>query len=131
MPCGASGSSSGVERVLLSGTIRVCFGIAIRPKDAVATVARCANEDQGRQKYQTASCARFALYEESEEVQDHEHDMIVKECRVDRLRDEQYWDQPLEAVHQAAVVAEPLARQQPSTLDDDPAVVVCNSDFKW
>ena len=55
--------------------------------------------------------------------------MIVKECRVDRLRDEQDWDQPLEAVHQAAVVAEPSARQQPSTLDDDPAVVVCNSDF--
>ena len=79
--------------------------------------------------YVPAGSARLSLYEEAEKVEDHEHDMIVQEGWVNRLWYEQDWDQPLEAVHQAAVVAEPSARQQPSTLDDDPAVVVCNSDF--
>lgn len=97
----------GADWVLWDGTVLVGLGVTARPENAVASVTRSAHQDQSRQKHQAAGCARLSLYEEAEKVEDHEHDMIVQEGWVDRLWDEQDWDQPLEAVHQAAVVAAP------------------------
>lgn len=68
-------------------------GVAVdeQGKDAVSHAA-VADEEHGRDEHETADRARFAFQEESGQVQDHEHHVILDQGQVHRLRDEQHRD---------------------------------------
>ncbi len=72
--------------------------IVTRPENAISHTA-VANQEQRCQEHQTANCARFSFQEKAEQVQHHEHRVIVQQSWVQRLRDEQNWNQPLQAIH--------------------------------
>lgn len=67
-------------------------------EEAVAP-ATIADEKERGQEHQGADGARFTLQQEAEQVEAHEHAMVEPERRVERFGDEQYRQQPLEAVH--------------------------------
>lgn len=67
-------------------------------QEAVAPAAVADQEKRG-QEHQGADGAGFALQQEAEQVEAHEHAVVEPEGRVERLGDEQYREQPLKAVH--------------------------------
>ena len=67
--------------------------------EGAGLVARIADEDHGNDEDQRANCARFSLQEESREIKDDEHDVVVEQRRVHRLGQQQDRYQPLQAVH--------------------------------
>ena len=46
-------------------------------------------------QYQATDGARLSFDEESKEVEDHEHHVVVQERRIHGLGDEQHRDEPL------------------------------------
>ena len=70
------------------------------PEDAVSD-PRVAYEQHRGEEHQTAYGAWLLLQEESYQIEDDEHDVVVQHGRVQRLRNQQNWDQPLQAVHGA------------------------------
>ncbi len=77
---------------------RIARVLVVVPKQAVA-VARRADQKHGKDEDQAADGAGLAFEEKGEQVQDHEHDVVVEQGRVDRLGDQQHRDQPLKAIH--------------------------------
>ena len=69
---------------------------------AVAPAAVADQEECG-QEHQGTDSAGLALQQEAEQVEAHEHAVVEPEGRVQRFGDEQYRQQPLEAVHGDAV----------------------------
>ena len=67
--------------------------------EGAGLVARVADEDHGNDEDQRTNCARFSLQEESREIKDDEHDVVVEQRRVHRLGQQQDRYQPLKAVH--------------------------------
>ena len=59
--------------------------------EGAGLVARIADEDHGDDEDQRANCARFSLQEESREIEDDEHDVVVEQRGVDRLGQQQHW----------------------------------------
>lgn len=73
-------------------------GLGAVVQEAVAPAAVADEEERG-QEDQGADGAGFALQQEAEQVEAHEHAVVEPERRVQRFGDEQYRQQPLEAVH--------------------------------
>lgn len=78
-------------------------------QEAVAPAAVADQEERG-QEHQGADGAGLALQQEAEQVEAHEHAVVEPEGRVERLGDEQDWEQPLEAVHGDAVWRETMVK---------------------
>lgn len=73
-------------------------GILAVVQEAVAPAAVADEEERG-QKDQGTDGARLPLQQEAEQVEAHEHGVVEPERRVQRLRDQQHRQQPLEAIH--------------------------------
>ena len=72
------------------GLILVKIVVRVPPENAMSVGSvGGANQSHGQNKDQGANGARFALQEESDQVQHHEHDMIVQQGRGHGLRDQQ------------------------------------------
>lgn len=67
-------------------------------QEAVAP-ATVADEEEGSQEDQGTDGAGLPLQQEAEQVEAHEHGVVEPQRRVQRLGDEQHWEQPLEAIH--------------------------------
>lgn len=78
-------------------------GVRAVVQEAVAPAAVADQEQRGKE-HQGADGAGLALQQEAEQVEAHEHAMVEPERRVERLGDEQYREQPLEAVHGGGAV---------------------------
>lgn len=77
-------------------------GVRAVVQEAVSPAA-IADEEECGQEHQGTDGAGLTLQEEAEQVEAHEHAVVEPEGRVERLGDEQHWEQPLEAVHGGAV----------------------------
>lgn len=71
-------------------------------QEAVAPAA-VADEEEGSQEDQGTDGAGLPLQQEAEQVEAHEHGVVEPQRRVQRLGDEQHWEQPLEAIHRLFV----------------------------
>lgn len=83
---------------LRAGLARHRIAVDEQREDAVPHAA-VADEEDGGDEHQAANGARLALQEESGQVEDHEHHVILNQRQVHGLGYEQHGDEPLEAVH--------------------------------
>jgi len=72
--------------------------LVVVPKETVAVSGRT-NENKGKDEDKAANGARLPFNEKRKQVEDHEDHMVVKKCRIDWLRNQQHWNQPLKTVH--------------------------------
>lgn len=69
-------------------------GVLAVVQEAVAPAA-VADEEEGSQEDQGTDGAGLPLQQEAEQVEAHEHGVVEPQRRVQRLGDEQHWEQPL------------------------------------
>lgn len=75
---------------------------AITPEQAISE-ATVAQQENRRDEDDGADDTWLALQEEPDQVQHNEHDMRLHQRRIGRLRDDQQWDQALQAVHRGSL----------------------------
>ena len=68
------------------------------PKETISVSGRT-DEDNREDKDKAANGTRLSFNEKREQVENHEDHMVVKKCRIDWLRNQQHWNQPLKTVH--------------------------------
>lgn len=76
--------------IIIGSTVVASYGIAIvAPEETVADAA-VADEKYGGEENETADGAGLALQEESDQIEDHEHDVSLEESRIHGLWYQEY-----------------------------------------
>jgi hypothetical protein len=73
--------------------------VAVGAPEETVSEAGVAEESHRDDEHERANGAWLSFQEEARQVEDHEHDVVVKKRWIDRLRKKQHRNQPLQAIH--------------------------------